>query len=304
MGNQASAENEEAVAEEGVAVEDGAAEEGPVTEAPADEAPAEEAPAEEEPAAEPATEDAAAEEEEAQSELNPAKWMNDAGAAFSGMKFPDGGATLPEMPEMPDMPKMPKMPEMPEMPVVELPDWRLPMPTFKKAEDTYGSVQYSDQHVTVFEKGIEIKYYYHPMSESRYFFFSDIASAESGVHRDHGWGRETAEEIYWAADLFSTAGPHHIVITFKKTKLGQLGFSVCKAQGDMDKALAAINSGIVNSDGLPAAEETKQEEPAAEEPAEEADATPEEEPAKEEEKKEEEKEVEDPPTEEEERGDS
>ena len=41
MGNQASAENEEAVAEEGVAVEDGAAEEGPVTEAPADEAPEE-----------------------------------------------------------------------------------------------------------------------------------------------------------------------------------------------------------------------------------------------------------------------
>ena len=96
-----------------------------MTEAPADEAPAEEAPAEEEPAGQLRMRPP----KEAQSELNP-KVDERCGCWFSGMKFPDGGATLPEMPEMPDMPKMPKMPETPEMPAVDL---RLEaMPTFKK----------------------------------------------------------------------------------------------------------------------------------------------------------------------------
>ena len=155
---------------------------------------------------------------------------------------------------------------MPEMPAL-----KFPMPSFKRVEDIYGEVVYSDQHVTVFEKGLEIKFYYHPMSKSRYFFFSDIASAESGVYREHGWGRETAEDIYWAADYFSSGGPRHVVVTFKKEKLGRVGFSVCKVKGDLEKCLAKISFGIANPDGPPRSEESADDE----EPDDEAEDAPE-----------------------------
>ena len=127
---------------------------------------------------------------------------------------------------------------------------QLPMPSLSNREDIYGKVKYCDQHVTVFEKGIEVKYYYHPLSRSRYFLFSQMLNAEGGIHRDHGWGRETAEDTYWAADLFSSGGPHHIVVTFKKQKLGKIGFSICKVDGDIEKCLEAILNGIASSDAL------------------------------------------------------